>query len=354
VSAAGDGLFTARLSSVPTAAALALMPGVALGRVIRRTASWGLRSPLLRLLGTVLAVVLLLRSIDVSRAAHGLRTTSVGWAVLGLVLTGLSVLASVLEWGILLRGSGHRLGWGTLGTWYLQGLFVGQIFPAAVGGDALRAVRVGRVAGPGHALASLAGSRMAGTLGMALWGVAGAVLLRAWLGPAGVGAACAFALAMVVAWTAALGADGWVGRLVERSHGRWPGHLLGRLQSLTGAFRVYRRCPAVVARCLLVGAVGWGINLCALMVFARAVGVDASWSLFAVSIPVTLLATLAPFSVNGVGLREGVLVGLFAHAGINTAHAGALSILVDLQMLPFALVGAVAWGVARRGPSSGR
>jgi uncharacterized iron-regulated membrane protein len=85
------------------------------------------------------------------------------------------------------------------------------------------------------------------------------------------------------------------------------------------------------------------------MVFSRAVGADVSWTLFAVAIPVTLLATLTPFSLNGLGLREGVLVGLLAHAGVSSGHAGALSILIDLQMLPFALLGAVFWMRRRRG-----
>jgi len=264
------------------------------------------------------------------------------------VLTALSLVGSVLEWGILLRGTGHRFGWGKLSSWYLQGLFVGQVLPAGVGGDALRAVEVGRVTGHGHALASLAGSRMAGTMGMALWGVAGAVLLRAWLGPAGLAGACLFALVMVVAWAAALGADRIVRRLVHVDCAPWRRRLHGLLHPFAGAFKGYRRRPRMLVQCLIVGAVGWGINLCALAVFARSIGVDASWSLFSVAIPLTLLATLAPFSLNGVGLREGVLVGLLAHAGVSTTHAGTLSILVDIQMVPFALIGAVFWMRRRR------
>jgi len=317
--------------------------------LLRRCATVALRSPLLRIVGTVLAVFLLVHSMNLPKAAHGLRDANVGWAVLGVALTGLALIGSVLEWGVLLRGTGHRLGWGALSSWYLQGLFVGQVLPAGVGGDALRAVEVGKVTGHGHALASLAGSRMAGTLGMALWGVAGAVLLRAWLGPAGVVGACAFAVAMVVAWVLALGADRVVRRL---HHGAGSSALRRRIHAVlhpfTGAFHGYRRRPHIVAQCLVIGAAGWGVNLCALAVFARSVGVDASWSLFAVSIPVTLLATLAPFSMNGVGLREGVLVALLAHAGVSTTHAGTLSILIDIQMVPFALLGAVFWARRRR------
>lgn len=309
---------------------------------LRRSLGIALRSPLVRLGGTLAGVGILLHSIDVSKAASGLRDANVGWASLGMVLTAVALMSSVLEWGVLLRGTGHRLSWASLSSWYLQGLFVGQVLPAGVGGDALRAVEVGKVTGHGHALASLAGSRMAGTLGMAAWGVAGAVLLRAWLGPVGVIGACVFVVAMVVAWVMALGAD----RVVRRLRGqdcRWRKRIFSVLHPFTGAFRGYRRRPHVLAQCLAVGAAGWGINLLALAFFARALGIDAQWSMFAVAIPVTLLATLAPFSMNGLGLREGVLVGLLAHAGVNSANAGALAVLIDLQMVPFALFGAVLW-----------
>jgi uncharacterized protein (TIRG00374 family) len=298
-------------------------------------------------------VALLFHSMDLQKAAGGLREANVGWAILGVVLTAMALVGSIFEWGVLLRGSGHRLSWRSLSSWYLQGLFVGQCLPAGVGGDALRAVEVGRVTGHGNALASLAGSRMAGTLGMALWGVAGAVLLRTWLGPAGIAAACIFVIAMLVAWVLALGADRVVHGLAN--HGSsWRRRIHTVLHPFTGAFGGYRRRPRMLLICLVVGAAGWGLNLCALAVFARSVGVDVSWMLFAVAIPVTLLATLVPFSLNGIGLREGVLVGLMAKAGVSTTHAGTLSLLVDLQMIPFALLGAVVWMRRRRRPSTRR
>lgn len=309
---------------------------------LRRSLGTALRSPWVRLGGTLVGVGILIKSVDVGKAAHGLRDANPTWATLGMLLTGIALMSSVLEWGVLLRGTGHRLSWASLSSWYLQGLFVGQVLPAGVGGDALRAVEVGKVTGHGHALASLAGSRMAGTLGMAAWGVAGAVLLRAWLGPVGVIGACVFVVAMVIAWVMALGAD----RVVRRFHGheaRWRKRVFSVLHPFTGAFRGYRRRPHVLAQCLAVGAAGWGINLLSLAFFARALGINAEWSMFAVAIPVTLLATLAPFSMNGLGLREGVLVGLLAHAGVSSANAGALAVLIDLQMVPFALFGAVLW-----------
>jgi uncharacterized iron-regulated membrane protein len=92
----------------------------------------------------------------------------------------------------------------------------------------------------------------------------------------------------------------------------------------------------------------WGFNLLALTAMAHAVGISTDPEVFALVIPISLLGTLAPFSVNGLGLREGILVGLLAHDGIGTTQAASVSLLVDLQMVPFAVAGAVIWGLRRR------
>ena len=120
------------------------------------------------------------------------------------------------------------------------------------------------------------------------------------------------------------------------------------LHSFTDTFASYRADPHAVVKCLVAGAAGWGVNLVALDLAARAVGVELSWTVFAVAVPLTLLAALAPFSVNGLGVREGVLVGMLTHAGVTSGHAGAVSLLVDVQMVPFAVMGLALWLRRRR------
>ena len=39
-------------------------------------------------------------------------------------------------------------------------------------------------------------------------------------------------------------------------------------------------------------------------------------------------------------------------AGVSVAHAGAISVLIDLQMIPFAVLGAVLWSRHRRSSRS--
>lgn len=321
-----------------------------------------LGSKWLRIGGTIAGVAFLLHNVDVGKAGSSLASADWHWASLALLLTAIACIASVFEWGILLRSSAglgvrnpalvadgrvHNglFTWPRLSSSYLQSLFFSQLLPAGVGGDAMRTVEMGKVVGHGKILASLAGSRMAGTLGMACWGLAAAVLLRGWIGIGSLIGACIFAAVMMIAWAAALAADRLMGRhLLERSSRAF----LRTLHAFGQTFSGYRRHPHAIVQCILVGAAGWGVNIIALDLFARAIGVDISWTIFAVAIPVTLVATLTPFSVNGLGIREGVLVGMLTHAGVSTGHAAAMSVLVDIQMLPFGIMGAMLWMRHRR------
>ena len=320
-----------------------------------------LGSKWLRIGGTLAGVAFLVHNVDMGKAGSSLVNADWRWAALALFLTAIACLASVFEWGILLRssaglgasnravsGAHHQkslFSWTRLSSSYLQSLFFSQLLPAGVGGDAMRTVEMGKVVGHGKILASLAGSRMAGTLGMACWGLAAAVLLRGWIGIGSLVGACVFAAVMMLAWVAALAADRIMGRhFFERSSRAF----LRTLHAFGQTFSGYRRHPHAIVQCILVGAAGWGVNIIALDLFAKAIGVDISWTVFAVAIPVTLVATLTPFSVNGLGIREGVLVGMLTHAGVSSGHAAAMSVLVDIQMLPFGIMGAMLWMRHRR------
>jgi uncharacterized protein (TIRG00374 family) len=317
------------------------------------TARAVLGSPWIRVTGTVVGLAVLAHTINIPQAIASLSKADPLWIAAALGLTMLAVAASVVEWGVLLRTAGAQSGGGThsllswrrLSSSYLQSLFFTQMLPAGVGGDAMRTVEMGRQVGHGRVLASLAGSRLAGMLGMTCWGIAAAVFLRALLGTGVVVVIAALAVGVVLIWLVALSADRVIPyRLLTRVSGA----MSRAIRSFGEAFSSYRQHPHAVAQSLLVGAAGWGFNLLALSVAARAIGVDLSWTVLAVCVPITLLVALAPFSINGLGLREGVLVALLSRSGVSVAHAGEISLLIDLQMVPFAILGAVLWSRHRR------
>jgi uncharacterized protein (TIRG00374 family) len=303
-----------------------------------------------RALGTAVGLLLLARAVNIPAAARQLAGVSPGWIVAGTALTGVSILLGMASWAVLLRGSGTRLGCRATLSLYLRALFVGQLLPGGVGGDAVRVVETGRTVGSGPALAAVVGGRLAGALGIALWGALAALTLRDRLDdrlgllPAAVAAALALAVLLVLATL--LCSD----TLLRRLGGG--GGLLRRIATairpFTGTFDGYAHHPRRLLASLGSGLASWGVNLLALTALAHAVGISTDPEVFALVIPISLLGTLAPFSVNGLGLRESILVGLLAHDGIGTTQAASVSLLVDLQMLPFAVAGAVIWGLRRR------
>jgi len=302
-----------------------------------------LRSPVLAVVGTAIGVLLLVHTVDLPRAGSGLRQADADLVALGVGLTGVGILCTVLGWGVLLRGIGHPISWRLLTSWYLQALFVGHVAPSGAAGDAVRVLRVGKVTGHGRALASLATTRMAGALGTALFGLAGAILLHSAFGvPVLVGAA-GYVVSILAACVLAFQANA-VTRFLQR-RGSPLCHRAARwCAPATDSFEALRRNPSVLGQCLAIHIAGWAVNLIALQLFASAVGINAGWSVFAVAVPFSLLAASIPVAVRGIGIREGVLVGMLAHLGIDPGHGVALAVLLDLQLLPFALLGgALVW-----------
>lgn len=297
--------------------------------------------PPVRVAVTLLAVAIFAHSVKLGAALNAFAHLRWQWALLSLVLAALSVVASIVEWGALLRGAGKMLGWRYLGGWYMKGLFVNQVLPAGVGSDALRAIRVGRVAGHGPVIASLVGSRMAGTLGMALWGLLGAVIMHnVFRVPGLIGFAC-FSAVMLLCWTLALGAERLFAKLVgkEPTELGWRVHLR-RTGPFLRSLANYKGTPGALTCSIAAGGLGWGLNLLSMEAFSRALGYTISWEVFAIALPIALLVTFIPISANGIGIREGVLVFLLVQFHVPLGVAAAMSIFVDFQLLPFAALGA--------------
>jgi len=318
-----------------------------------RAAARLLTSLPVRLACTAIAVALLLHGVDAGAAMRSLGGVDFGWLLLAMLLTAGGYALSVVEWGVLLRAASPHARWLRICSWQVQSVFMGSVVPGGAGGDALRAVHAAGVAGAARGVASLICSRMAGSCGMATWALLSALLLHALFGWITVAAAGVLVLLIAAGWLCAFTAAPLVARC-----SRHPLRLLRRGASLamplTDALHRFREHRDAVAMSVVAGVAGWSVNLLSLAALAHSVGVDVGPQLFAVVMPLSLLTTLVPFAVSGIGLREGVLVGLLVHAGVAPQKAGALAVLVDLQPLPVALCGAWLWLTERSAAATRR
>jgi glycosyltransferase 2 family protein len=316
-----------------------------LAQAAARVRSGGWTGPA-RALAGLGGVALLLRSSDPAAVARELSAARPGWLLAALLTGCVSQLAAAVPWALLLPHH-PELRWPRLARAFLRATFASQVLPTGVGGDALRTAEVGRVVGYGGALAALAGSRVLGLLAMALWAAAAGWLLAGSGGALLPVSSTAFLGVVLAAGVVAFGADHVVRRVPV---GRAPQRLRRLLEEMATGLRSYRRRPGRLAAVLAVSLAVWGLNLVSMVLFTRSLGATVDWDVFAVAMPLTLAVTLLPITVNGLGVREGVLVGLLARAGVGTVTGAALAVFVDLQALPVALVGAglcLGWGRAR-------
>lgn len=309
-------------------------PAVRRSSAVRR---WAF--PAVRLLISAAGMFLIVRSVDVAAALRDVADASPLWFVAAVIAATAWQVTGFFQWCLLLPHlGGFRRAW--LARLFLRSTFVTLIVPAGIGGDAMRAKEVGAVVGYGRAIAAIAASRLLTLLAAATWTVVGSFFLNDLLGDGGPLAAILALGVLATVSAVALHFDGiWARRRPWR-------RLTDFRDQLLAEFASYRRSSLLVST-FGVAVLSWGLNIVSVVLFARAVGANAPWPLLAVALPASAALTLLPFTVNGFGVREGALIALLAKGGVSLANATAITVFVDIQLLPLALLGAAAL-VARR------
>jgi uncharacterized protein (TIRG00374 family) len=255
------------------------------------------------------------------------------------------------RWQLLLSARGTRVPVTALFGYYMIGMFLNNFLPSAVGGDVVKACYLGRRTGKlGEAAASVFLERFTGLLGLGLTSLVTLALGYGLAAPAGtlaavLGTAALLGLLGLLLWWAP--AEAAVQAAVRRL---LPGRAATRVQAAYGAVAVYRH-----DRLCLAGAVALSAVIHALYAFfyalvARCLGrpIDATW--FLLFLPLVNLVTMLPISVGGLGVREALLVYLFAGVGVPAADV--LSVSLTAYALNTLL--SVAGGLLMLVPGAGR
>jgi uncharacterized membrane protein YbhN (UPF0104 family) len=305
-------------------------PGAGRSSALRR---WGLLA--VRLLVSVTGIFLVVHSVDVGAALRTLADASPFWFVAALLAATAWQVTGFVQWCLFLpHAAEFRRSW--MARLFLRSTFVSLLVPAGVGGDAVRAREVGAVLGYGRTLAAIAASRLLTMVAVATWTLVGSFFLLDLLGDAGPVAAILAFLAIAIGSVIALQFDRiWARRRPWRRLTAFRDQLLAELAS-------YRRTSLLVP-VFAVAVLSWGLDIASLVLFTKAVGAHVPWALLAVALPASAALTLLPFTVNGLGVREGALIALLAKGGVSIANATAMTVFVDIQLLPLALIGAAAW-----------
>jgi glycosyltransferase 2 family protein len=270
------------------------------------------------------AVVLgvLLRWAGIHQVLHALRGTDLRWFLPAVAVSAATVPVMALRWQLLLRAKGLAVPLGWLTRTFFVALFAGQFLPAAIGGDAVRVVELGRRTHDApEAVASVLIDRLVGLVSLVALAVVAVLISGAGDRPGVIAAEAAFGVAAAGALLL-LFSSRLRGAVAMWLEPRPAGRRLAigeRFYDALHAYRSHRGTLVVVGLlALAVQAARVGV----IWMLVRALGLDVPDSVVLLAGPVVFAALALPVSLNGIGVREAVFVYfLHGHAGRPEAIA---------------------------------
>lgn len=243
-----------------------------------------------------------------ARAADG----APAYLAAGLALSALAVVLVALRWRLLAGWLGLPVPVGLAVRALFLAVFGGQVLPAAIGADVLRGWLLARHTGAvPRIVASLVADRLVALFAAGLLVLASGAATKqlfpsygALLGPAVALAAGGVLLAF----------------------------LLGVPAKLE---------PRPILFAIAIALAVHAITVLMAVLAARAYGIDASVGLWLAVVPLSVIVSAIPISVNGWGVREAAIVVLAAPLGVPAAEALLVSMTLGVLNMAASLPGAL-------------
>lgn len=290
------------------------------------------RAFLLRLAGTLLALVLLIYLLSQQGWAAILAAVQkipIQTLVFAFVLVMMSRFAVIARWHVLLRASDMKIPFSQTARITFAGLFATNFLPTTVGGDVVRlagAVRLKYDAA--LTTASLIADRLVGMVGMAMtlpWGIPGMIEIFDQIRSS----ASEYPLALAGAAAAPKG----LGKLWHKT--------LGFLGHTWNALRIYFKKPLSLLWALFYSGIHMVCTFTMLYILFKGEGETVSWTLIAGLYSLVYFITLLPISINGYGLQEISMTFIFSKAaGVSMESSLSVALILRTMMMLASLPGA--------------
>jgi uncharacterized protein (TIRG00374 family) len=254
-----------------------------------------------------------------------------------------SNLLGSFQWHRLLGASGIELSFRQTFRFYFVGLFFNNFLPANIGGDAVKIYDVTRVGSSAYqVIAVTLLDRLLGIFSLCLLAVAATVYLaRAdGAGPYGV-----YLIIFAACMTPALGFYFFkpLGKLLRRLVMLIrPLSLDTRISSILDYLSEFKGRKPLVARLVCLSLVIQTLRVTTHVLIGLSLGITLDFTVlcqFFVFVPLLSLAMIPPITINGLGIREGLGILLFANAGLGETDAFAMEFLTYVVSILVSLVG---------------
>ena len=307
---------------------------------------WGLKIAV-----TVLLMAFLLQRISLSELEALVRGMDRLLLAVAVAVFFVSNVAGWLQWHVLLRAGGVTLTRRDSFRFYFVGLFFNNFLPANIGGDVVKVVDVARLgADPYRVIAVTLLDRLLGVFSLCLLAAVADLLLITESRPHYV----AYLLVFIACMIPAIGFYFFrpLGNALRRGVVKL--RLFGidrRASSILNHLSPFKGQRQLVAQLVVFSMVIQALRVVTHVLVGMALGIHVDAGVlcqFFVIIPLLSLAMIPPITINGLGIREGLGIVLFAAAGIGHTDAFAMEFLTFVVSVAVSLLGFVFF-LSRRG-----
>ncbi len=272
-------------------------------------------------------VALMLWIYDPREIFRKIEHLSIGFVLFAWAFYALCQLISAYRWRMLLSVKGVDLSLMRLFVFYMIGMFVNNFLPGGLGGDAVKAYSVYRSSGTVNvSVASVLVERFCGILALAfLGGVACVVMLingeargvALWMLAVMLG----ISVAAAMVWSVRLASI--LRRILSVCA---PRRIRDRAVQLMETVHSYRHDGWTLVWALLLSVGLQGMIAVYFGVVSQALASPIPLIYFFLFLPLVTIATLAPISLGGLGVREVTMVYLFSTVGVSGADVLSVSL----------------------------
>jgi uncharacterized protein (TIRG00374 family) len=305
----------------------------------RRIPGW--LSVVVRIAATVALMAYAVKDLDWGGFGNTLATASWGWWLAALGATLLVQSVAGIRWAALARPLGFNFPRRFFVRRFFEGMFFSLCLPSSIGGDVVKAVRIGATT-PLRLLAacSVLADRLTGVAALGVLVGTSVIAQRFQLQASLVVAVFAGLL------LAALAAFWTVLSVLDRIHAAMPEGSTAR--DFVGRLMPYRERPMLIA-----GALGWSFvvqmgGAIAVSFVARALGVNKPLSAWFTVVPIVSLLMVLPISIGGFGVRENSLEFLLRGYDVPSETGVAIALLWGMCTILVGLVGGVLFLLERK------
>lgn len=303
----------------------------------KKRSPWG---PILRAAFGIGILVWIFSRIPLRDLWSRLSNISLADVALLVVLGLLQQVVAAARWWRLFARLGERLPFSAVLRDLMVGMFFNMFLPTSFGGDVIRALRAGRrIPTAYHAWSSSLLERLIGMLSLAVVGAVGALLALGQALPLAQRLfVVALALALVVAMFFISAPIRFLIRILEkRLPTRFVSNVQGAIADLEGPLATKGARLETLAWSML----GTFFNILYAWYCTQALGSSGHFVAILVGIPVISVLILAPVSLGGHGLREGLFVVVLGLLGVPKDVALGLALLALAYNLTFAIIGGI-------------